>query len=152
MTAQISPVAALRTWQGMNFGEWLKAERQKRGWTLEMMADKADTTHASISRLESGRAGASQKMVARIAEALAGEDALPETVERLRKEGLAALVGLEPEIEREPWHEDTLEVAHFYNGIADPRMRERVKRIMMSAVEIFEEEPEDAGPSGNRTD
>lgn len=30
--------------------------------------------------------------------------------------------------------------------------RERVKRIMMSAVEILGEEPEDAGPSGNRTD
>jgi transcriptional regulator with XRE-family HTH domain len=131
MTAKISPVAALRAWQTMSFGEWLKAERQKRSWTLEMMADKADTTHASISRLESGRAGASQKMVTRIAEALAGENALPETVERLRKEGLAALVGLEPEMERviddEEW-----EVIQAYRGL-ESGIKRNFRGFLLSA-------------------
>ncbi|MFK5283120.1 hypothetical protein ACI3PL_26475, partial [Lacticaseibacillus paracasei] len=62
--------------------------------------------------------------------------------------------GLEPlpEIEREPFDDDTLEVAHFYSGIADPRMKAFVKRVIRDAVEIGDKEPDDAGPSGNGTD
>lgn len=62
--------------------------------------------------------------------------------------GLAGL----PEIERETWDEDTIEVAHFYSGIADPKMKAFVKNIMRNAVEITGDEPADAGPSGDGTD
>ena len=78
----------------MTFGEWLRAQRLQRGWTLEMLAERANTTHASISRLESGRASASKKMALRLVNALAGTSADPAVVEMLRRDALAALVGL----------------------------------------------------------
>ena len=54
---------------------------------------------------------------------------------------------------REPaWDEDTLEVAHLYSGIPDPRMRARIKELMRTAIEIIDGEPDDAGPSRNGTD
>ena len=80
----------------MTFGQWLHQERTRRGWTLEVMAAKMDSVHSSISRLETGRSNPSAKMAIRIADALAGEDATPETMERLRNEARAARAGLEP--------------------------------------------------------
>lgn len=56
------------------------------------------------------------------------------------------------EIERIPLVDDALEIAHLYSGIADPRMRTWVKKIMREAIEITDKEPEDAGPSGDGTD
>lgn len=135
----------------VNFGEWLKAMRQQRGFSLRSLAEAAGVSHVSVDKAERG-GGVRDSTLELLVRALAGPDASPEEAQELLMEARRVRAGLPPEIEREAWHEDTLEVAHFYNGIADPRMRERVKRIMMSAVEIFDEEPEDAGPSGNRTD
>jgi transcriptional regulator with XRE-family HTH domain len=52
------------------FGTWLREARDRRGWTLEVLAKSANTSHPTISRLEHGRANPSRKMVLRLAEAL----------------------------------------------------------------------------------
>lgn len=56
------------------------------------------------------------------------------------------------DLERIPFVDDAQEVAHLYSGIADPRMRERIKELIRTAVEVTDREPPDAGPSGNGTD
>jgi transcriptional regulator with XRE-family HTH domain len=140
----------------MNFGEWLREERTRRGLSARQLAERADTTHASISRFETGTRTPSRFLAIQVADALAGPDALPEDRQRLRNEALRAFAGLDgedaPEMTSEPWDEDTIEVAHFYSGIADPRMKAFVKRVIRDAVEIGDKEPEDAGPSGDGTD
>lgn len=142
----------LRNYFPVDFKTWLDTELESRKLSARRVALAAGFTPAHLSRLRNGKVGATPESVEKIADAIAEESERLTDRQQIRDAAMAAFAGLEPEIEREVWHEDTLEVAHFYNGIADPRMRERVKRIMMSAVEIFDEEPEDAGPSGNRTD
>lgn len=39
----------------MQFGKWLKAERKKKGFTLQQVADAGNTTKGQIHDLESGR-------------------------------------------------------------------------------------------------
>ena len=46
--------------------EW----REHRGLTLEQLADRTETTHASLSRIERGRQPYSQALLERIADAL----------------------------------------------------------------------------------
>lgn len=138
----------------IDFGTWLRAERKKRGKTIYDIAALAEVSHVAVSDWERGKRNPRRENVELVAAALSGSEASEEEAARLLAEALtmAGFSSGQPEMISEPWDEDTLEVAHFFHGIADPRMRDRVKRIMKSAVEIFDEEPEDAGPSGNRTD
>lgn len=64
-------------------------------------------------------------------------------VRRLAEAGL-------PEIEREPFTEDELEMIHMYRGVPDPRFRAGFRKMLENAVELVDgKEPADAGPSGD---
>jgi transcriptional regulator with XRE-family HTH domain len=89
------------------FGHWLKDARKRRGLTLLALAEKGDTTHVSISRLESGERNPSRKMIEKIATALAPDGSSEEEIERIVADGLLAAGFLPspgglPEIERIP--------------------------------------------------
>ena len=49
----------------MNFGQWLKQEREARGWSQEEMGERMGARHSSISRLETGKTGVSENMLGR---------------------------------------------------------------------------------------
>lgn len=140
------------TLESAGLGEWIKQKRLERKLSLRELADLAGIAHSSLDKLERG-GGARDSTVELLVGALAGPEASPEEAQELLLEARRVRAGLEPqEIKREPFDEDTLEVAHFYSGIADPKMKAFVKRMMREAVEIGDQEPEDAGPSGNGTD
>jgi transcriptional regulator with XRE-family HTH domain len=141
--------------EGNTFGTWLRQARLSRGLTGEQLAARVGEkmTQGRISGYERGSKNPEKETVEALADALAGPDALPEDRQRLRNEALAAFADIDaPEITSEPFTEDTLEVAHMYQGIADPRFRAKFKEMLKTAVEIFDEEPADAGPSRNGTD
>lgn len=86
------------------FGHWLKQERERRGWSQRLLADKAGISSAMVTRLESGKVGHSPDMVQRLVAALTeGYD--EENRDRVDREARAASAGLEeaplsPEAER----------------------------------------------------
>jgi transcriptional regulator with XRE-family HTH domain len=89
--------ASVRMTTQTSFSEWVKTERDRRGWTQQVLADQADTTKATISRYETGeRTPHEESTLHRIADALAGPDADEETRARLRSEARAAAAGLLP--------------------------------------------------------
>jgi transcriptional regulator with XRE-family HTH domain len=49
------------------FGDWLKAERQKRGWSQDQLGAEVGLTKAQISRLETGKQGTKRDTAVRIA-------------------------------------------------------------------------------------
>ncbi len=55
------------------FGDWLKAEREKRGWSQPQIADAAGTSTPTISRIETGARGPSRKLARSIAQALGAD-------------------------------------------------------------------------------
>jgi transcriptional regulator with XRE-family HTH domain len=52
------------------FAGRVRAERERRGWTLEVLADRASMGISTLWRLENGRSGSSLAYAARIADAL----------------------------------------------------------------------------------
>lgn len=54
----------------MAFGPWLKAEREKRGWSQDQLADCVGMTKATISRFETGQRKPLRDRVERIASSL----------------------------------------------------------------------------------
>ena len=138
----------------LSFGPWLKQAREKRGLTALALAERAGYSHVTIHNIEHEKKGVKRETVEALANALATDTMTDNDRLRLRNEALlaAGFAPETPEILNEPFDEDTLEVAHFYHGIADPRMKAWVKNMMRTAVEITDKEPDDAGPSGNGTD
>ena len=55
----------------MKFGQWLKQEREARDWSQEELGERMGVKHSTISRLETGKTGVSEKMALRCADALA---------------------------------------------------------------------------------
>ena len=76
-----------------NFGDWLREERDRRGWDQPDVATRADTSIPTISRLETGARSPSRKLAIRIAEALGADPR--EALEAL----MADTPGLEPVVE-----------------------------------------------------
>lgn len=81
----------------MSFGTWLREERTRRGLTQRALAALSDggVSSGMVARLENDDVGYSQAMILRIADALAGPDADEDERESLRREALAASVGME---------------------------------------------------------
>ncbi len=75
----------------MTFGEYLKAQRESRGWTQPMAAEKIGIEQSYLSKLESGKASPSEDMFDRLVKAYEiGLDRLAQAVslgelERLRE-------------------------------------------------------------------
>jgi transcriptional regulator with XRE-family HTH domain len=84
-----------------NFGEWLKKERLAKNLSGRDLAVIADTTHASVSRFETGDRNPSRRMAAQLAEALGADPR--EALEALMADtpGLAPAPELEPQNELE---------------------------------------------------
>ena len=114
----------------MTFGQWIKSERERRGLTQRALAARAEVSAGMVGRLETGSVGYSQAMVIQIAEALAGPDATDDDIESLRREALAASVGLGQEIVRHPT--DDAEFWDAYEG-APQEDRELAKQLLMRA-------------------
>jgi transcriptional regulator with XRE-family HTH domain len=77
----------------MKFGEYLKSQRDARGWTQPMAAEKIGIEQSYLSKLETGKASPSEEMFERLMNAydidvdhLGAAVALPE-LERLREIG-----------------------------------------------------------------
>jgi transcriptional regulator with XRE-family HTH domain len=84
-----------------HFGEWLRAERDKRGWSQAQVAENAETSVPTISRVETGERSPSRKLVTKIATALGADPR--EALEALMADtpGLAPAPELEPQNELE---------------------------------------------------
>jgi transcriptional regulator with XRE-family HTH domain len=133
------------------FGPWLRDARKRRGWTLERLAEAAETTHASISRLESNRANASRKMVEALAGALAPDDATDGEIEALTANALLAAgfvpPGGMPEVEREIDADTIFEYLEGYDGpdqrlIAAKGVARQIDEILKSGKIVTTETPE----------
>lgn len=94
-----------------NFGEWLRAARERRGWSQAQVAEYAETSVPTISRVETGERNPSRKLVTKIAVALGADPR--EALEAL----MADTPGLEPlpELDRIP-EETLLEHIELYTG------------------------------------
>lgn len=114
------------------FGEWLRRERKSRRLTLEALAERTggELTHVGIGDWERGKRTPRPSSLDLLVAALAGPDATPEEVEALRREALAASVGLSREIERVPV--DDPDFWDAYEG-APQEDRELAKQLLIRA-------------------
>lgn len=117
---------------GNTFGAWLRQERNRRGMTGERLAEMVGggMSQGRISSYERGIKEPERASVLLIATALAGPDATPDEVEALRREALAASVGLTREIERVPV--DDADFWDAYEG-APQEDRELAKQLLIRA-------------------
>lgn len=101
-----------------SFGQWLRSERKSRRLTLESLAERTggDLTYVAIGDWERGKRSPRPASLDLLVSALAGPDATPEDVEALRREALAASVGLSGEIERVPDDEELQRRIVAYDG------------------------------------
>lgn len=82
--------------EGTPFGAWLKKQRTRRGWSSERFAEEIGISQGSVSLYERGqREPRDRATILLIADALAGPDADEDEREALRREALAASVGIE---------------------------------------------------------
>ena len=107
------------------FGVWLRATRLARGWTMEELADAADTAQPVVSTIERGVRNASRKMVVRLAEALAQREGDPATAQNLINSGLIAAgftpdgfstrkdIADDPPENFEDWPQELKEAMHY---------------------------------------
>lgn len=106
------------------FGVWLAEARTKRGLTLEALADVADTSAPTISRIESGIRNASRKMVIRLADALA-VDGESDVEREMRRANALFARGFVPDggtmSQGGPSDEELIRYIHAYDG-NDPRL------------------------------
>jgi transcriptional regulator with XRE-family HTH domain len=77
------------------FGAWLRQERMKRGWSGEMLAERAGTSQSIVSAVERGSRPATEEMAERLADALAGPDADDATRQRMVKEAVGLVLSKE---------------------------------------------------------
>lgn len=127
----------------MSFGDWLKKERAARNLTQRALSRIAngEVSAGMIARLEGDDVGYSQAMVVRIADALSGPEADEDERELLRREALAASVGLDQELEAIPDDETLQSQILGYTG-SDPILRSAaatargVQEALLSAAEM----------------
>lgn len=127
------------------FGAWLRSKRTTRGYTGEVLSLRTNSaiSQSSISHYERGTKKPEARSVVLLAEALGEDvgdalsvlaadtkDADPATLEALRKEALAASVGLSREIERVPV--DDPDFWDAYEG-APQEDRELAKQLLIRA-------------------
>lgn len=72
------------------FADWLRNARAHRGLTMQVLGELADISHASVSKIESGRANPSRDMVQRLAAALTPDGADERTRASLLRDALYA--------------------------------------------------------------
>lgn len=126
----------------MTFGIWLKSERDRRGWTQRVLADRAGISSAMVARIEKDSVGYSMDMVTRIAEALS-EGADPASTSLVIRDAKLAAAGVEmPEMERIISDDDEWEVVKAYRGV-ETRMQKSIKELLISAVEVTGDEPKE---------
>lgn len=113
----------------MGFGEWLKAERVKRGLSLRGLAELAGISHISVDKAEKG-GGMRDSTLELVVRALAGEGASEEEVGVLLREAKTVKAGLEV-VERIP-DEDRV----FFGGRFDNLPPDRKARVEELANEL----------------
>lgn len=72
------------------FGAWLKEEREKRGWTQQIIADRAEVTKTTIWRFETDARDPARETAERIGRALATDDSTDDNVRMLVDRALFA--------------------------------------------------------------
>lgn len=137
-----------------NFGQWLKHEREKRGMTQTVLAERAGTTSATLSRIEAGSRGHSRRLVIEIANALSADvnsaliaggftpmsEPMPpqHLVKNLRDLAAQIETGVSHELTREYDPSDE-PVIHSYTGLK-PTNKEAVKAIIEHFAELEKRE------------
>jgi transcriptional regulator with XRE-family HTH domain len=112
----------------VNFGDWLKATRQKKGMSLRALAAAAGVSHVSVDKAERG-GGVRDSTLELLVGALAGPDASPEEAQELLLEARRVRAGL-TEIVREPT--DDPDFWDAYEG-APQEDREIAKQLLQRA-------------------
>jgi transcriptional regulator with XRE-family HTH domain len=112
----------------VNFGDWLKATRQKKGMSLRALAEAAGVSHVSVDKAERG-GGVRDSTLELLVGALAGPDASPEEAQELLLEARRVRAGL-TEIVREPT--DDPDFWDAYEG-APQEDREIAKQLLQRA-------------------
>jgi transcriptional regulator with XRE-family HTH domain len=114
-----------------DFGEWLLAEIERRGWERKTLAAKSDVGFTTVSQIIAGLRNPSRDMVTRLASALSSEDASERTARALLNAGLKA-AGFAAEetipIEYEPIL-DELRSASYDGGLDNRDVSEVVQII-----------------------
>lgn len=111
----------------VTFGEWLKKQRDERGWTQDVLAAYSDVTKASISRIEQGIQGPRPKTLALLVRGLVRDSEDPDAYESLMREARKASAGIvADDLERIP-DEEREEWAGFYEGLERPESRQRLR-------------------------
>ena len=72
------------------FGQWLSENRQRRGLTMESLADASDITQAMVSNMERGTRNPSRETIAKLSYALSPLGADEHTARSLLNAGLKA--------------------------------------------------------------
>jgi transcriptional regulator with XRE-family HTH domain len=110
-----------------SFGEWLSGRRVRAGLGTRALADKAGISHATISRLEDNKVGASKEMIIKIADALdvPRSDAIKAWLEDDLQQGQAIRYIADP---------DEARVVESYSGLPP-----RDKKLVRSLLEQLEE-------------
>ena len=116
-----------------DFAEWLKQNREQRGITQLLLGDKADTTPATVQRLEAGLRNPSRKMVIRLAEALEADS---DTA--LLAAGFVPDQSVRETPLRYITDPDVADMVEAYEGAAD-RDKELVKTLLAKAREMEKE-------------
>lgn len=99
---------------GVNFGDWLKAMRQKKGMSLRALAEAAGVSHVSVDKAERG-GGVRDSTLELLVGALVGPDAGEEEARELLLEARRVRAGLS-EIKREPDEEELQRALMAYTG------------------------------------
>ena len=123
----------------MKFSGWLNQEREKRGLTMQAVADRADITQPFVSSLERDIRNPSREMVERLARALCQEDGDAGHFQRVLSAGLRA-AGFASEgddqsipIEYEPVMDELRSASYDGSGLAPDDVDEIAEYIRMKA-------------------
>jgi transcriptional regulator with XRE-family HTH domain len=128
---QILPINRVSPGLMMTFGTWLKTERNKRGWTQRLLADKAGISSAMVARLEKNNVGHSPDMVKRLVEALSENTTLEGRAGILRSAKIAS-AGL-PDKPPEEVQIDVAELLSLYSSLSP----ERKIRVLEKAADQY---------------
>lgn len=134
----------------MGFGEWLKAERVKRGLSLRALAELAGISHISVDKAEKG-GGMRDSTLELVVRALAGEHATDEELEDLLREARTVRAGLEMTREvDEELLQDSLMAYSGPNPILRAAKAAAMGQQMITAEEMAQKlrSAEAAGPVG----
>jgi transcriptional regulator with XRE-family HTH domain len=126
----------------VNFGDWLKATRQKKGMSLRALAEAAGVSHVSVDKAERG-GGVRDSTLELLVGALAGPDASPEEAQELLLEARRVRAGLGPSPEMERIIDDEeWEVIQAYRGL-EGGIKRNFRGFLLSAQEVTGDEPKE---------